>query len=199
MTTQISSEALAFQSNAGSEIGRTLSELMDAPEFIPEFRALSKIGKPAVQAVTAEVAPTIEALPTKVERDAASQFCGWFVGQTMRPPGYRVVQERGRVTNAPFKTGAVWESENQPVQVVTSLPPNCSRRIEMKVWRGEDGEFLGEWNAVHVASNPIRRVHIIVEAAKPVASALKQATEYAERRGFNVIWVQDPQRLFPIN
>jgi hypothetical protein len=188
-----------FQSYAETDIGRTLSELMDAPEFIPEFRALSKIGKPAVQAVAAEVAPTIEALPTKAERDAASQFCGWFVGQTMRPLGYRVVQERGRVTSAPFKTGAVWESENRPVQVASSLPPNCLRRIEMKVWRREDGELMGEWNAVHVASNPIRRVRTVVEAAKPVASALRQATKYAEKWGFNVIWVQDPQRLFPIN
>jgi hypothetical protein len=57
---------------------------------------------------------------------------------------------------------------------------------------------LGEWNAVHTASNPIRRVHTIVEVAKPVVSALRHATRYAEKCGFNVIWVQDPQRLFPI-
>jgi hypothetical protein len=59
-----------------------------------------------VQAVASEVAEIIEALPTKAERDAASQFCGWFVGQIMRRLGYRVVQERGRVTGASFKTGA---------------------------------------------------------------------------------------------
>lgn len=62
--------------------------------------ALSKIGKPAVQAVAAEVAEIIEALPTKTERNSASQFCGWFVGQIMRPLGYHVVQERGRVAGA---------------------------------------------------------------------------------------------------
>jgi hypothetical protein len=43
------------------------------------------------------------ALPSKADKDAASQFCGWFVGQIMRRLGYRVVQERGRVTGAPFK------------------------------------------------------------------------------------------------
>jgi hypothetical protein len=187
-----------FQSYADTETGRTLAALMDAPEFIPEFRALSRIGKPAVQAIGSEVAQTIEALPSKADKDAASQFCGWFVGQIMRRLGYRVVQERGRVTGAPFKTGAVWESENRPVQIVNSLPPMCSRRIELKVWRAEDGELLGQWDAVHTASNPIRRVHTIVEVAKPVDSALQHATEYAEKWGFNVIWVQDPQRLFPI-
>lgn len=187
-----------FQSYADTETGRALAAAMDAPEFIPEFRALSKIGKPAVQAIAPEVAPTIEALPRKAERDAASQFCGWFVGQVMRRLGYRVVQERGRVTGAPFKTGAVWEPENRTVQVVNSLPPNCSRRIEIKVLRADDGDVLGEWNAVHTASDPTRRVHTIVEVPKPIAIALQHAKLYAEKWGFNVIWIQDPQRLFPI-
>ena len=187
-----------FQSYAETNVGRTLSWLMDAPEFIAEFRALSRIGKPAVQAVAADVTPTIEALSSKADKDAASQFCGWFVGQIMRRLGYRMVQERGRVTGAPFKTGAVWESENQAVQVVSSLPPKCSRRIEMKVWRAEGGELLGEWHAVHTASNPVRRVHTIVEVAKPVAFAFQHAMQYAEKWGFNVVWVQDPERLFPI-
>lgn len=186
-----------FQSYSETPTGLRLIEAIDVPELIPEFLALSKIGKPAVQAVAAEVAEIIEALPTKSERDSASQFCGWFVGQIMRPLGYRVVQERGRVTGAPFKTGAVWEAEGREVQIVSGLPTPCPRRIELKVIRGTDGDVLGDWHAVQTATGPTRRVHTIVESPKSVEIALRNAKRYAEKWGFEIVWVQDPDRLFP--
>lgn len=186
-----------FQSYSETPTGLRLIEAIDVPELIPEFLALSKIGKPAVQAVAGEVAEIIEALPTKSERDAASQFCGWFVGQIMRRLGYRVVQERGRVTGAPFKTGAVWEPESREVQIVSGLPVPCPRRVELKVVKGAEGEVLGDWHAVQTATGPTRRVHTIVESPKPVETALRNAKRYAEKWGFEIVWIQDPDRLFP--
>jgi hypothetical protein len=186
-----------FQSYSETPTGRQLIDAIDVPELIPEFLALSRIGKPAVQAVADEVATIIEALPTKSERDAASQFCGWFVGQIMRRLGYRVVQERGRVTGAPFKTGAVWEAGHREVQIVSALPTPCPRRVELKVQRGNDGAILGDWLAVQTAISPTRRVHTIVEGPKPVEIALHHAKEYAEKWGYDIVWIQDPGRLFP--
>lgn len=186
-----------FQSYSETPTGLRLIEAIDMPELIPEFLALSKIGKPAVQAAASEVAGIIEALPTKAERDAASQFCGWFVGQIMRRLGYRVVQERGRVTGAPFKTGAVWEREHGEVQIVSGLPAACPRRVELKVVRGTGGDVLGDWQAVQTASGPTRRVHTIVESPKPVETALQNAKQYAAKWGFDIVWIQDPDRLFP--
>jgi len=185
-----------FQSYSETPMGLRLIEAIDIPELIPEFLALSKIGKPAVQAVAGEVAEIIEALPTKSERDAASQFCGWFVGQIMRRLGYRIVQERGRVTGAPFKTGAVWERANRDVQIVGRLPVQCPRRVELKVVQGSEREVLGDWQAVQTGTDPVRRVHTIVESPKPVETALRNAKRYAEKWGFEIVWIQDPYRLF---
>lgn len=186
-----------FQAFSQTPTGLLLMEAIDLPELIPEFVALSKIGKPAVQAVAAEVAAIIEALPSKSERDAASQFSGWFVGQIMRGLGYRVAQERGRVTGAPFKTGAVWELEGRELRILSALPTSCPRRVELKVSRGAKGQILGDWHAVQTATEPTRRVHTIVESPKPIETALRNAKSYAEKWGFGILWIQDPDSLFP--
>jgi hypothetical protein len=186
-----------FQSYSETQTGRSLMQAIDIPEMIPEFLALSKIGKPAIQAVAVEVTEIIEALNTKSERDSASQFCGWFVGQIMRSLGYRVAQERGRVTGAPFKTGAVWEPKGREVQIVSRLPIQCPIRVELKVIRGAEDDILGDWHAVQAATGAARRVHTFVESPKSVEIALRNAKRYAEKWGFDIVWVHDPDRLFP--
>lgn len=188
-----------FKSYGDTRIGRELAAIIDAPELIPEFRALSAIGKPAVQAIAADVTDIINALPTKAEKDAASQFCGWYVGQIMQQLGYRLVQERGRVTGAPFKTGAVWEHQPAEVQVGLSLPHGVTRRVELVVKRSTNGEIVGDWCTVQTANNPGRRVHTIVESPRAFESALQNALAYARRWQFSYLLIRDPERVLPVD
>jgi hypothetical protein len=171
--------------------------IIDAPEFVAEFRALSALEKPAVQAIGADVAPIIESLPTKSERDAANQFCGWYVGQIMRRDGYRLVRERGRVTGAPFKTGAVWEFTPADVQVVFSLPGNTPRRIELSVTHVSGGDMLATWEAVETGGNPGRRIRTIVEGRKKLEDALANAISYAKRWKFQYVLIRDTKKIIP--
>ena len=168
---------------------------MDAPELVPEFRALTEIGRPAVQAAAPHVSSIINALPTKAQRNAANQFCGWRVGQIMRGLGYRLVRERGRVSGAPFKTGAVWAYRNDEVRVVQSLPQGTTRRIELVVKRSETGDIVGDWSAVQSGSDPGRRVHTIVESPKDFETALENARRYARRWHFGFVLIRDPNKL----
>ena len=188
-----------FEAFGETPIGRTLGFIIDAPELVPEFRAMSEVGKPAVQAVATHVSEVINALPTKERRDAANQFCGWRVGQIMRGLGYRMVQTRGRVSRAPFKTGAVWAYRNDEVRVVRSLPEGIARRIELVVKRSTTGEVVGEWMAVQSASDPVRRVHTIVEKPKVLQCALENARNYAKRWHFRFVLIRDPEKLISGN
>ena len=187
-----------FESYANTKTGRELVAAIDIPELVPEFIALCKIGKPAVQGIVPEVEPIFKTLDSKADRDAASQFCGWQVGVIMRRLGFRKVRDRGRVTGAPFKTGAVWEARTPNVQVVKSMPEGCPRRIEIKVEKDEAGNVYGNWIAVSSATNPVRRIHTIVESPSPIRSALQHARQYAEKWGYEVIWIKDPERLYDI-
>ena len=184
-----------FEAFGGTQTGRALGAIVDAPELVPEFRALSEIGRPAVQAVARHVSGIINALPTKAERNAANQFCGWRVGQIMRDLGYGLVRERGRVSGAPFKTGAVWAYRNDEVRVVRSLPRVTTRRIELLVKRSVMGDIVGKWSAVQSGSDPIRRVHTIVESPKALESALENARTYARHWHFRFVLIRDPDKL----
>jgi hypothetical protein len=192
-----------FESFADTSVGTALADAIDTPERFFEFRTLSENGKPAVQAVAREVGPIIESLTTKRERDAASQFCGWYVGQIMRSSGYEIIQERGRVSDAPFQTGAVWKQIDREVQLVTA-PPHVSApgRLELDVKKGESGAAVAKWmltlSARHRATGAVRRVHTIMSPeSKPVDEACREALGYAKRMGIPFVWVHDPLKLFP--
>ena len=184
-----------FEAFGETPTGRALGAIIDEPELVPEFRALSGIGRPAVQAVAPHVSAIIEALPTKADRDATNQYCGWRVGQRMRGLGYRLVRERGRVTGAPFKTGAVWAYRNREVRVVRSLPQGTTRRIELKVKQPGTDEIVGEWWAVQSGADPGRRVHTFVEGPKALETAIENARAYAKRWDFGYLLIRDPNNL----
>lgn len=185
-----------FASYAETTIGQRLATLIDVPERVIEFRLMSSLGKPAVQAIAADVAPIINALPTKADRDSANQFCGWRVGQIMRELGYDLINERGRVSDAPYKTGAVWRHLDQPVEVVTSVPVGRAR-VDLSVRKSEGGDVIADWEAVISARDAARRIHQIGALSKPVRAAFREAVAYAERWGIPFLWVKDPSRLFP--
>jgi hypothetical protein len=188
-----------FAGYAESPIGRELLEAIETPGRIFEFQALTEIGKPAVQAVARDVAPIIARLDSKSARDAASQFCGWYVGRIMRESGCEIVQDRGRVSDAPFKTGAVWQRRARKVQVVDGTPPplTAAGRVELGVGRDEAGNVIARWSITMSARGLAHRVHEIRSAEIPIERAYRDALANAERLNVPVLWINDPQRLFP--
>jgi hypothetical protein len=189
-----------YESFANTPIGIALSDAIDTLERFSEFRALTEAGKPAVQAIARDVAPIIEALPTKKERDAASQFCGWYVAQIMRSSGYEIAQNRGRVSNAPYQTGAVWRQTDRAVQLVTARPPEAgSGRLELAVKQGDSG-VVAEWIETKAVTSrttgAVRKVHTI-SRQKPVKEACEEALAHAKRIGIPFVWITDPDHLFP--
>ncbi len=184
----------------GTETGLRLTEIIDQPEHFAAFVTLSEQGKPAVQAVAQDVAATIAALPSKKERDAACQFVGWYVGQMMREAGYVVVQERGRVSEAPYKTGAVWApGPIEPKLTLTQPAMRPQGRLQLNVSMGKDS-VAADWELTtsdKTRSGTPRRVHRIMSVKKPIAAAVAEVIAYARRRGHALIWVVDPGNLYP--
>jgi hypothetical protein len=191
-----------FEAFAVSGTGIALADAINTTERFFEFRTLSENGKPAVQAIARDVVPIIEKLPTKKERDSASQFCGWYVGQIMRAAGYEIIQKRGRVGDAPFQTGAVWKQIDRGVQLVTA-PPQVSMpgRLELEIKQGDCGSVVAEWTVTMTATSrvtgAVRRKHLIMSPARPVDEACQEALGYAKRLGIQFVWVNDPSGLFP--
>jgi hypothetical protein len=188
-----------FESFANTPIGITLSDAIDTFDRFSEFRALSEAGKPAVQAIARDVAPIIERLPTKEQRDAASQFCGWYVAQIMRSAGYEIAQSRGRVSDAPYQTGAVWQA-NRAVQLVTARPPEAgSGQLELAVKQSDSG-VVAEWTETKTVTSrttgAVRRYHTI-SRQKPVKEACQEVLAHAKQMGIPFVWVIDPDHLFP--
>lgn len=188
---------MRYEKYAQSDIGKALAELIDEPHRFIEYQLLESLGRPAVQAIAKDVAPIIDVLPTKTEREMANKFCGWYVGQCMRANRREIVNRRGRVANAPFKTGAVWRLSGEPVEVVRSLPAKCSSRVELSVKRSAGGQVQGSGDIVYSAINPTRRVHEILGIDQPIEKAFLAAREAATRRGIPYLLLLDPDNLFP--
>lgn len=186
-----------FEAYAETPMGRELAAIIDAPELVAEFRALSEIQRPAVQAIAPHVVDLINALPGTAQRHAANQFCGWRVGQIMRSLGYRLVRSRGRVTGGPFKTGAVWGFPETEARLVRSLPERVTRRINMTVSQSPEGDVVGDWCAVQTATDPVRRIHTVVEPPKLLPVAIENALAYAKRWHIPFVLVRDPDNLAP--
>jgi hypothetical protein len=187
-----------FTGYSRGETGRALARIIGRPDRMLEFRLLSKLGKPAVQAIASDVSTIIERLPTKAERDAASQFCGWYVAQLMRRAGYEIAQDRGRVSDAPFKTGAVWRRE-RPVQIVHGpVPPPLDEqgRVELGVARNEAGEVIGRWRIDSTRSGLVDHFYTITALDEPIEVSFREAYDWAERYGFSTLWINDPDGLF---
>lgn len=186
-----------YSAYAELEIGRELIDAIERPGRIFEFQAFTRTGQPAVQAIAEDVRPIIERLDTKKDRNAASQFSGWYVGQIMREAGYEIIKERGSVSGAPFKTGAVWQRAARQVDVVDTPPPLTSAgRVELGVGRDAAGNVIARWSITMSARGLTHRIHEIRSLEIPIEQAYREAFAYAERMNIPVLWINDPKRLF---
>lgn len=183
-----------FEDYEKTKTGRRIAHIIDRPDRILEFRLLSNLGKAAVQALAAEVAPIINALPDKRARDMASQFTGWRVGRRMRDAGYEVKKERGRVSNAPFKTGAVWRRIRRVRVVDGPWHASEGRAVELEVKSYEDGSIGGQGVVV---TPPGRSTYKIEGLCDLIEDTFCDAVDYADRYGFSVLSINDPEGLFP--
>jgi hypothetical protein len=99
-----------FESYRAKELGKAIEALARKPERMTEYRLLSRIGVPAVVALSWDVKPLIEGLSEGERRDA-KQYCGAIVGDIMRENGYAMINRRGSAqVGGVFTLGAVWGS-----------------------------------------------------------------------------------------
>jgi hypothetical protein len=185
-----------FEDYSITNLGRQLLYIIRRPDRILEYRLLSNLGMPAVQAIASEVRPLIDALPGKRSRDAASQFCGWAVGQRLRAAGYEVARDRGRVSDAPFKTGAVWH-RIRPLKITTDPEaPTEAGSVELGVERDENGQVIGRWRLSMTEDLFSLVIHELEGFKVPIERAFQDAREYAERYGFATLRVTIPESIF---
>jgi len=99
-----------FEAYRSTELGKAIEALARKPEHITEYRLLSRIGMPAVVALSWDVRPLLQSLSEGEYRDA-KQYCGAVVGDIMRENGYEIVNPRGSAqVGGVFTLGAVWGS-----------------------------------------------------------------------------------------
>lgn len=186
-----------FENFQDTDTGRALGYIINRPDRIMEFRLLSNLGIAAVQAVAHEVTPIIEALPDKSSKDKASQFTGWLVAKRMRAAGYEIVQARGRVSDAPFKTGAVWRRTRRLQVLDRPGPVTEGGMVELGVQHNSDGDVIGRWRMSMTAVPGRLALHEMKGFDMPIESAFRDAVEYADRYGFSTLCLHDPEELFP--
>lgn len=97
-----------YRSFRNTPLGRRLVALAEDDARIPEYRAFSRVGMPAVTALVYELNRDF---PDAGIDNFAKQALGAFVGNVMRKHGHREVR-RGRVPGGFFSYGAVWSPED---------------------------------------------------------------------------------------
>lgn len=173
-----------FEKYAQTEEGHALVRVIEASDNVAKYREHSLAGRPALQALTPVLAPMLEALASKKDQDFLRRFAGYWVGKVMRGVGFRSVREGKRIPGSIIGTGTVWAVDPSGIRVLAARPEDCANRIELKVYRGADGQPTAEWDAVQS-----------VEKGAPPAAALAGAKDYATKWGINTIVVHDPDGL----
>jgi hypothetical protein len=99
-----------FKAYRSSDLGKAIEALANKSERMVEYRLLTRMGMPAVVALSWDVKPLLESLSEGQRRDA-KQYCGAVVGDIMRENGYAMINPRGSAqAGGVFTLGAVWGS-----------------------------------------------------------------------------------------
>ena len=97
-----------FEAYRTTERGRAIEALARQPHRLVEYAILSRLGMPAVTALSWDMAPILRDIPESDRRDA-KQYCGSIVGEIMREHGYEIINPRGSAkAGGVFTLGAVW-------------------------------------------------------------------------------------------
>jgi hypothetical protein len=97
-----------FEAYRTTERGRTIEAFARQKDRLIEYTLLSRLGMPAVIALSWDMAPVLRDLSDSERRDA-KQYCGAIVGKIMREHGYEILNPRGSAqAGGVFTLGAVW-------------------------------------------------------------------------------------------
>jgi hypothetical protein len=97
-----------FAAYRTTEQGRAIEAIARQKDRLIEFALLSRLGMPAVIALSWDVAPLLRNLSDADRRDA-KQFCGAIVAEIMRQHGYEIANPRGSAKiGGVFTLGVVW-------------------------------------------------------------------------------------------
>ena len=99
-----------FDHFATTTLGQRLAAIIDGPNRYIEMAAFSREGFPAVTALVSLLRDLLEPLRLTDPKlfDAAKQFCGFRVGETMRAHGHVIVRRAARVPGGLFTVATVW-------------------------------------------------------------------------------------------
>src|SRR3981189_2108203 len=101
-----------FEAYRTTELGREIEALARQNDRLVEYALLSRLGMPAVIALSWDMAPLLHRLSASDGRDA-NQYCVAIVGKIMREHGYEIVNARGSAqAGGVFTLGAVWGSSD---------------------------------------------------------------------------------------
>jgi hypothetical protein len=101
-----------FEAYRRGKLGKSIESLATKPERSIEYALLSRLGMPAVIALSWDVEPLLRRL-SEADRREAKQFCGAIVGDIMRDHGYEIINPRGSAqAGGVFTLGAVWGPTN---------------------------------------------------------------------------------------
>jgi hypothetical protein len=97
-----------FNAYHATERGRAIEAFARQKDRMVEYALLSRLGMPAVIALSWDVAPLLRNLSDSDRREA-KQYCGAIIGDIMREHGYAIINPRGSAqAGGVFTFGAVW-------------------------------------------------------------------------------------------
>jgi hypothetical protein len=97
-----------FKAYRTTDRGRAIEAFARQKDRLVEYALLSRLGMPAVIALSWDMAPLLRNLSASDRRDA-KQYCGAIVGEIMREHGYEIINARGSAqAGGVFTLGAVW-------------------------------------------------------------------------------------------
>jgi hypothetical protein len=97
-----------FEGYRNTELGKAIESIARKSQRLTEYELLSRLGMPAVIALSWDLEPLLRGL-SKADRRNAKQFCGAVVGDIMRDNGYEISNPRGSAqAGGVFTLGAIW-------------------------------------------------------------------------------------------
>jgi hypothetical protein len=96
-----------FKAYRTTERGRAIEAFARQRDRLVEYALLSRLGMPAVIALSWDVAPVLGNLSDSDRREA-KQYCGAIVGEIMRKHGYEIIRRGSAQAGGVFTFGAVW-------------------------------------------------------------------------------------------
>jgi nucleotide-binding universal stress UspA family protein len=121
---------MSYADFKASRLGRELDPILSSPVTIARMEALSRAGRPAVEAIggdVARIAPDVD--------DTTKQHVGRFVRDVMAKRGWRPRRKARVAKGSPFSWGAVYAPGAAKQSATAELPERQSARERLEAVR----------------------------------------------------------------